>query len=201
MLNTSYLCCGSKRYKFLNWIRTTQPALPMRLPATQVWPRKTLAVEFLALDFMRVVKQFLCWLDQSIYNLHEYLVHCTCFLQDMMWTGEVDIEDDPRLEKLQQIYLKNREPRLRNVAFDANATEGGENKPTSPLTLSFQSGFCRTTSKLWWLVSGAPRTTRLSTTSPSPWRAPLASLEEPWACSQDFPSSVVLRLSITLQST
>ena len=33
------------------------------------------------------------------------------------------------LERLQQIYLKKREQRLRNIAFDANATEGGENKP------------------------------------------------------------------------
>ena len=119
----------------------------------------------------------------------------------MRWTGEADFEDDPRLEKLQEIYLKNRQQRLRNVAFDANATEGGENKSTSLLILSFQSGFCRTTSKLCWLVSGAPRTTRSSTTLPSPWRAPLASSEAPWASSRDFLSSVVLRLSIILQST
>ena len=47
----------------------------------------------------------------------------------MRWTGEEDIEDDPRLKMLQETYLKNREGRLRNIAFDANATEGGENKP------------------------------------------------------------------------
>ena len=50
-------------------------------------------------------------------------------MPDMRWTGEADIEDDPRLEKLQESYLKNREQGLRNIAFDANATEGGENKP------------------------------------------------------------------------
>ena len=55
----------------------------------------------------------------------------------MRWTGEEDIEDDPLLKMLQETYLKNREGRLRNIAFDANATEGGENKPMSPLILSF----------------------------------------------------------------
>ena len=55
----------------------------------------------------------------------------------MRWTGEEDIEDDPLLKMLQETYLKNRERRLRNIAFDANATEGGENKPMSPLILSF----------------------------------------------------------------
>ena len=59
----------SKIYKILNLIRTTLSALLMPLPATQVWPRMTLAVGFLALDFMQVLKQFpyLVVADRSIY--------------------------------------------------------------------------------------------------------------------------------------
>ena len=41
----------------------------------------------------------------------------------------MDIEDDPDLKRIQESYLKNREEKLRNIAFDGNATEGGENKP------------------------------------------------------------------------
>ena len=56
--------------------------------------------------------------------------------------------DDPKLKNLVEIYLKNKEQKLRNIVFDANTTEGGEIKQSvSFKCLFFQSGVYRTTSK------------------------------------------------------
>ena len=67
---------------------------------------------------------------------------------DVRWTGDADLANDPKLESLTEKYLKVREGRFRNIAFDANATDGGEFKPTKTLLIQFcQSCLCRTTSK------------------------------------------------------
>ena len=50
------------------------------------------------------------------------------FHADVRWTGEEDFVNDPKLWSLKDDYLKIREGRLRNVAFNANATGGGEIK-------------------------------------------------------------------------
>ena len=48
---------------------------------------------------------------------------------DVRWTGDADLANDPKLESLTEKYLKVREGRFRNIAFDANATSGGEVVP------------------------------------------------------------------------
>ena len=50
------------------------------------------------------------------------------FHADVRRTGEEDLVNDPKLLSLKDDYLKIREGRLRNVAFNANATGGGEIK-------------------------------------------------------------------------
>ena len=45
---------------------------------------------------------------------------------DVRWTGEEDLVNDPKLLSLKDNYLKIREGRLRNIAFNANAAGGGE---------------------------------------------------------------------------
>ena len=45
---------------------------------------------------------------------------------DVRWIGEADLTNDPKLESLTKNYLKVREGRLRNIAFNANETSGGE---------------------------------------------------------------------------
>ena len=58
---------------------------------------------------------------------------------DIRWTDEAEfIAEDPKLKNLVEIYLKNKERKLRNIVFDANTTEGGEIK-----TNSFQNVFFR----------------------------------------------------------
>ena len=47
---------------------------------------------------------------------------------DITWTGEADLINDPKLESLTENYLKIRKERIRNIAFNANATSGGEVK-------------------------------------------------------------------------
>ena len=47
------------------------------------------------------------------------------FYADVRYTGEADLANDPKLESLVEVYLKNKENKLRNIAFDANATNGG----------------------------------------------------------------------------
>ena len=60
--------------------------------------------------------------------------YCTIFIglgifhADVRWTGEEDLVNDPKLLSLTNDYLKMREGGLRNIAFDANATGGGEIK-------------------------------------------------------------------------
>ena len=47
---------------------------------------------------------------------------------DVRWAGEEDLVNDPKLLSLRDNYLKIREGSLRNIAFNANATGGGEIK-------------------------------------------------------------------------
>ena len=49
-----------------------------------------------------------------------------CLPADVRWIGEADLTNDPKLESLTKNYLKVREGRLRNIAFNANETSGGE---------------------------------------------------------------------------
>ena len=44
---------------------------------------------------------------------------------DVRSAGEEDLVDDPELSSLKEDYLKIREERLKNIAFNANATYGG----------------------------------------------------------------------------
>ena len=47
---------------------------------------------------------------------------------DVRWAGEEDLVNDPKLLSLRDNYLKTRQGSLRNIAFNANATGGGEIK-------------------------------------------------------------------------
>ena len=91
-----------------------RPAPPM--PATKVWLKMTLVVERLALAFMQV----LCTVIMGWYVLHH---------PDIRWSGEQDLANDPKLASLTENYLNIREERIRNIAFNANATDGGEIEP------------------------------------------------------------------------
>ena len=51
-----------------------------------------------------------------------------CLHADVRWTGEEELINDPKLLSLKDDYLKMREGRLRNIAFNGNATGGGEIK-------------------------------------------------------------------------
>ena len=44
---------------------------------------------------------------------------------DVRWVGEEDLIADAKLLSLKRDYLKIRENRLKNIAFNANATDGG----------------------------------------------------------------------------
>ena len=57
---------------------------------------------------------------------------------DIRWTDEAEfIAEDPKLKNLVEIYLKNKEQKLRNIVFDANTTEGGEIKRNVPFKCLF----------------------------------------------------------------
>ena len=51
-----------------------------------------------------------------------FFVDCT---SDSRWAGEEDLIADAKLLSLKRDYLKIREDRLKNIAFNANATDGG----------------------------------------------------------------------------
>ena len=86
----------------------------MPLNVTKVWLRKTLAVGILALAFTQV------------FSPYQFRFDALC--ADVRWTGDTDLTNEPKLESLTENYLKNRARRLRNIAFNANATHGGEVK-------------------------------------------------------------------------
>ena len=50
------------------------------------------------------------------------------FRADVRWTGDEDLANDPKLLSLKDNYLKIKEGKLRNIAFNSNATKGGEIK-------------------------------------------------------------------------
>ena len=85
----------------------------MPLTVTKFWRKMTLGVGSLALASTQV--------------LH-YFLGLSIFLADVRWTGEEDLVNDPKLLSLKDDYLKMRGGRLRNIAFNANATGGGEIK-------------------------------------------------------------------------
>ena len=87
----------------------------MPLNVTKVWLRKTSAVGSLALAFMQVL-------------YYSYPLRFDALHADVRWTGDTDLTNEPKLESLTENYLKNRARRLRNIAFNANATHGGEVK-------------------------------------------------------------------------
>ena len=47
---------------------------------------------------------------------------------DVRWAGEEDLVADAKLMSLKRDYLKIREDRLKNIAYNANATDGGSNQ-------------------------------------------------------------------------
>ena len=99
-------------------IRMLQPAPRMPLTATQVWLMMTLGVERLAPAFMQV-------LDTVIMGW--YVFHHA----DIRWSGEQDLSNNQKLASLTERYLKIREEQIRNIAFNANSTDGGENNENS----------------------------------------------------------------------
>ena len=61
--------------------------------------------------------------------LYRYIIlRIAIFHADVRWTGEEALANDPKLLSLKDNYLKIRESRLRNIAFNANAIKGGEIK-------------------------------------------------------------------------
>ena len=95
-----------------------RPAPPIPLTATQVWLRMTLGVERLALAFTQVLYTVI----MGWYVLHH---------ADIRWSGEQDLANDPKLASLTENYLKIREGQIRNIAFNANSTDGGETNENS----------------------------------------------------------------------
>ena len=89
----------------------------MLLTVTKVWPRMTLDVGSLALASTQVLYRYI-------------ILRIAIFHADVRWTGEEALANDPKLLSLKDKYLKIREGkgRLRNIAFNANATGGGEIK-------------------------------------------------------------------------
>ena len=49
-------------------------------------------------------------------------------MSDVRWAGEEDLMADAKLLSLKRDYLKIREDRLKNIAFNANATDGGSDQ-------------------------------------------------------------------------
>ena len=86
----------------------------------------TLVVERLALAFMQV----LCTVIMGWYVLHH---------ADIRWSGEQDLANDLKLASLTESYLKIREERIRNIAFNANAKDGGEIIPMKTLSSTILS--------------------------------------------------------------
>ena len=67
-------------------------------------------------------------------------LQCSSTYADIRWTDEAEfIAEDPKLKNLVEIYLKNKERKLRNIVFDANTTEGGEIKRSVPFKFLFFS--------------------------------------------------------------
>ena len=53
------------------------------------------------------------------------VIKCNSVHADVRSAGVEDLVDDPELSSLKEDYLKIRENRLKNIAFNANATYGG----------------------------------------------------------------------------
>ena len=84
---------------------------------TKVSQRKTLDVVSHALASTQVFLRI-------IGDLY-FFVDCT---SDVRWAGEEDLVADAKLMSLKRDYLKIREDRLKNIAYNANATDGGSNQ-------------------------------------------------------------------------
>ena len=50
------------------------------------------------------------------------------YTSDVRWADEEDLVADAKLLSLKRDYLKIREDRLKNIAFNANATDGGSDQ-------------------------------------------------------------------------
>ena len=85
---------------------------------TKVSQRKTLDVASHALASMQVF----CHNDHWRFL---FFVDCT---SDVRWAGEEDLVADAKLLSLKRDYLKIRENRLKNIAFNAKAIGGGSDQ-------------------------------------------------------------------------
>ena len=56
------------------------------------------------------------------------VIKCNSIHADVRSAGVEDLVDDPELSSLKEAYLKIREDRLKNIAFNANATDGGSDQ-------------------------------------------------------------------------
>ena len=65
-----------------------------------------------------------------------FLLDCT---SDVRWAGEEDLVADAKLLSLKRDYLKIREDRLKNIAFNANATDGGSDQNEENIFSQFVS--------------------------------------------------------------
>ena len=85
---------------------------------TKVSQRKTLDVVSHALASTQVFYHDNNW-------WFVFFVDCT---SDVRWAGEEDLIADAKLLSLKRDYLMIRENRLKNIAFNANATDGGSDQ-------------------------------------------------------------------------
>ena len=85
---------------------------------TKVSQRKTLDVVSHALASTQVF----------CHNDHWWFVFSVDCTSDVRWAGEEDLVADAKLLSLKRDYLKIREDRLKNIAFNANATDGGSDQ-------------------------------------------------------------------------
>ena len=79
------------------------------------------------------------------------VIKCNSVHADVRSVGVEDLVDDPDLSLLKEDYLKIREDRLKNIAFNANTTYGGTiqiMRKNYHGIFSLQKLLCHTASKL-----------------------------------------------------
>ena len=98
---------------------------------------------------------------------------------NIRWTDEADLADDP----IWRTRSRNWETQRKGVR-----------------SKQIRSGVYRTSCKLWWLALEAQLTTRLNTTSHSPWREHLVWLEEPSSLDSQWRRDCLLSCKVHWQA-
>ena len=96
---------------------------------TKVSQRKTLDVVSHALASTQVF----------CHNDHWWFVFFVDCTSDVRWAGEEDLVADAKLLSLKRDYLNIRENRLKNIAFNADATDGGSDQNEENIFSQFVS--------------------------------------------------------------